>query len=436
MNKSITLPHSGNQQIPIEKFLAAWIIWVERFHRTTAWEKFHFPFDWQTESLSTLLEGGRLSGLDALVRYLASPSARNTMQVSHDFLDANSVWLEKCDDAVSSRGKQVTGAVLTADSVAIWKALTENNKNLLLKQTRQLASEFFESVWGIDVVDSEEEIPSAPAPAPHDTDECMPYIARGLGWVEKFVERVHADPFVAHYLRKAMPPEIHGWGNRLDSYFWPTPLDGPSDTTDALSSHSDALQLLANKVLIHSPWTPEEQSLAVHAAKGIFQWGRVLRSAPTGAQVRATMEMAIHREAMPSLPPMNSTWTKLAAFSTDHLPLPHVIWDSRVATSVTSRLEQLFAEAGLSQVPYGSPGIPNELGPMQVGRGGTRPRKLNMKWKNAYGRWPAQFAASEFARSLRDHLNANPSKYPKSTSQAATPWTVREVEQVLFMDGY
>ena len=131
---------------------------------------------------------------------------------------------------------------------------------------------------------------------------------------------------------------------------------------------------------------------------------------------------------------MNSTWTKLAAFSTEHLANPHVIWDSRVATSVTWRLEQLFLAEGLTTVPYGSPEIPHNLGPMQVGRGGTRPRELKLNWTNAYGCWPAQFAASEFVRTIRDYLNANPIAYSKLSSQM--PWTLREVEQVLFMDGY
>jgi hypothetical protein len=54
MNKTIALPHSANQKIPVEKVPAAWIIWGERFHRSRAWEGFHFPFDWQTESLSKL----------------------------------------------------------------------------------------------------------------------------------------------------------------------------------------------------------------------------------------------------------------------------------------------------------------------------------------------------------------------------------------------
>lgn len=73
----------------------------------------------------------------------------------------------------------------------------------------------------------------------HAPDVCIPNIANGLGWVEKFVERMHTDPFVAHYIRKPIKSEIHGWGNRLESYFWPTPLDGPSVTTAAFSSHID-----------------------------------------------------------------------------------------------------------------------------------------------------------------------------------------------------
>ncbi len=109
----ITLPHSANQKIPIEKFLAAWIIWVERFHNSTAWEGFHFPFDWQKETLAVLIGGGRLSGLDAMVRFLANPTARDTMQISGDFLAVNTQWLSKCNDALSSRSREVSGVFLT-----------------------------------------------------------------------------------------------------------------------------------------------------------------------------------------------------------------------------------------------------------------------------------------------------------------------------------
>jgi hypothetical protein len=246
---------------------------------------------------------------------------------------------------------------------------------------------------------------------------------------------VDCDPFVPHYRGKPIVAKAgRGWGHRLSTYFWPTPVSGLSITTAALSPHIATLQHLANKVLAHTPWTPADECLAVKCTTGVFQWGRVLRSAPTPDQVRAAMEMAIHGYSALTAPPMNSTWTKLAAFSTEHLSHPQVIWDSRVATAVICRLERLFICDGLTTVPCGSPGIPHNLGPMQVGRGGTRPRKLKLNWTNAYGRWPALYAASEFVRTVRDYLNANPMVYSKFSTQ--TPWTLREVEQVLFMDGY
>jgi len=279
---------------------------------------------------------------------------------------------------------------------------------------------------------SKEKTPSMPDP--NVIDVASPILATSQGWVEKFIEGIHVDPFVSRYRGRPFGSVQHGWSNRLAAYFWPTPVDGLSVTTATLKSYTVPLRLLADKVLIHSPWTRVEQDLAVQSATGVFIWGRVLRSTPTPDQVRAAMEMAVHRETRLAPPPLNSTWTKLAAFSTEHLVTPHVIWDSRVATSVTWRLEQLFIGGGLSTVPYDTPEIPHNLGPMQVGRGGTRPRKLTLDWKNAYGRWPAQFAASEFVRSVRDVLNANSGKYSKSENQK--PWTLREVEQVLFMDGY
>jgi len=429
---NIILPQSSNHRVPIENFVAAWLIWMDRFHLSTAWDGFHFPFDWQKESLTTLIEGGRHSGLDAMVRFLAIPSARDTMQISDAFLTINAHWLSKCDDALSSRSNKVFGAVLTKASLDHWNALSQQNQDELLKETTQLASEFFESVCGIDELDSEEE--NISQPSLHAPVVSMPSFTSTVGWVEKFVEMVHADLFVPHYRGKPIIAKAgRGWGHRLNTYFWPTPVCGLSVTTAALSCHIGPLQHLANKVLVHAPWTPADDTTAVACAKGIFHWGRVLRGSPSANEVRAAMEMAIHGSTALIAPPMNSTWTKLAAFSTEDLANPHVIWDSRVATSVTWRLEQLFLAAGLSAVPYGSPEIPHNLGPMQVGRGGTRPRNLKLNWRNAYGRWEAQFAASEFVRLVRDHLNANKAIYPK---HAPAPWTVREVEQVLFMDGY
>jgi hypothetical protein len=140
----IILPHSANHEVHIENFVAAWINWVERFHRSRNWDEFHFPFDWKKENLAPLIQGGRISGLDAMCRFLAPTGARNTRQVSHKFLEDNNQWLEKCEDAISSRGRHVIGAVLKEQTVNLWNSLPESDKNRHTEETAHLASEFFQ----------------------------------------------------------------------------------------------------------------------------------------------------------------------------------------------------------------------------------------------------------------------------------------------------
>jgi hypothetical protein len=128
---------------------------------------------------------------------------------------------------------------------------------------------------------------------------------------------------------------------------------------------------------------------------------------------------------------MNSGWTKIAALATGDR---HVIWDSRVSTSVVRRLDQLIHLSGASG-PAGLPAPYHLIGFVNAGRGGTRPilsGALNFKWRRGYGSWLAQVAGSCFLRCVRDELNN-----PEGSWTARTePWTLREVEMVLFMDGY
>jgi hypothetical protein len=126
--------------------------------------------------------------------------------------------------------------------------------------------------------------------------------------------------------------------------------------------------------------------------------------------------------------PMNSGWTKVGAFASTGTPNSQVIWDSRVAASVVSRLDAMCVAAGLKTVPLALSG----LGYVN-GRGGSRPRLLKLKWRNGYGCWNAQFAASIFVKEIMAYLNSHISSFPKTNGEK---WTFREVEQVLFMDGY
>jgi hypothetical protein len=67
------------------------------------------------------------------------------------------------------------------------------------------------------------------------------------------------------------------------------------------------------------------------------------------------------------------------------------------------------------------------------------PGKTKWKWRNGYGKWPAQMAGSPLVAEMHDVLNVNPKKYkamPLPKNGATAPWSVRGVEMVLFMHGY
>jgi hypothetical protein len=135
-------------------------------------------------------------------------------------------------------------------------------------------------------------------------------------------------------------------------------------------------------------------------------------------------------------PPMNSGWTKVAAMATAFLEghpsrVPHVIWDSRVTTSLVTRLEDLLLEDGVSDPSYLFPHIVPA-----PGRGGSRPRKTRLGWAHAYMSWPSQFAGSSLVREIRDILNRESYPAMPAPDGGTTPWTIRGVESVLFMDGY
>ena len=167
----------------------------------------------------------------------------------------------------------------------------------------------------------------------------------------------------------------------------------------------------------------------------MLEWGGVTRQ---HAFSEATVERVFRRalgvdggeDAL-----MNSGWTKVTALATAFLEgewerAPQVIWDSRVSTSVVTRLEPLLIQDDVQDPKQIFP----RIGPV-TGRGGSRPRSFELCWSHAYGSWSSQEAGSELVRTLRDILNRDypPMPLPDGGTGA---WTVRGVESVLFMDGY
>ena len=63
------------------------------------------------------------------------------------------------------------------------------------------------------------------------------------------------------------------------------------------------------------------------------------------------------------------------------------------------------------------------------GIGGTKPRGTRGKWPSAYGNVDSQLQANTLCKNIVTCLN-------EKAEDNKTDWNLREVEAVLFMDGY
>lgn len=263
-------------------------------------------------------------------------------------------------------------------------------------------------------------------------------------FVQAFAEQVATEPFIPLYRGVQTPGgAAYGWPNRLLRYFWPTPVDTYPRTFEKLKQLALVGSQLSESIHGLRNWTAVEKATALTWANHIFVWGGVTNQAPFSADtVHAVMQNAIiDREDILNAP-MNSGWTKVAAFATEHLEAVNgcaqVIWDSRVSWSVVTRLDELLASHGDCTRAELFPGIGRI-----PGRGGSRKvsiarKRLQLRWPNTYRTWRGQLAGSMFVRDLRDELNHRPDVFgqmplPTGATQA---WTVRGVEMVLFGDGY
>ena len=425
--KDIILTHSNKHPIPAEEFVAAWIIWVERYHMPAQWQTFRMPRLNAKEILEVTLRKGRAGSLDVLLRMLAPAGFRNTMQATNPFMVANKEWLVGCR-ATSPKRKNVQGAKLTKAALDLWNKLGRKMQNALQADAEALIEadiEVTKTKNGDDIKLCEVGL---------DKSEVFPYFDRShlkisvpQDCVRDFVHWVHKDPFQPRYRKKPHGPVVTGWGPRLDTYFWPRPRINTIAAASQTALFTVVLKPLYLDVQNGVAWNTSGKSSAVTCANAVFKWGGVSTRTVTWQTIHDVMESVANGRRTNSAP-MNSGWTKVGAFASTGTPNSQVIWDSRVSASLVSRLDAACVAAGLKTVPLAL----NGLGYVN-GRGGSRPRTLILKWRNGYGCWKAQFAASIFVRDIQAYLNSNIPSFPKTNGGN---WTLREVEQVLFMDGY
>jgi hypothetical protein len=247
-------------------------------------------------------------------------------------------------------------------------------------------------------------------------------------FIRGLVDQIHGDSYQAFYRGRPHGDPVQGWRERLDTYFWPNPTSDVSTNSRKIEQIINRLKPLVQLRIDNADWSDIQEKEALQVTEDIFRWGGVTKSIKniTANNVRSTVDSAI-RGARVDNAPMNSAWTKLAAFASSIADTDQAIWDSRVSHSLITRLKSLGATSDIFPA----------LGWIG-GQGGTRRTKGSLSyvddWPNGYGKWDAHFAGAQVIREIRDELNGRFESAKKDASSA--PWSIREVEMVLFMDGY
>jgi hypothetical protein len=203
-----------------------------------------------------------------------------------------------------------------------------------------------------------------------------------------------------------------GFSERLNSYFWPTPNDNYEKNKRLLNQYIDVA-----KECFQDLKSNEDRILLLF--KEICKWGGVKLPTNNSSEVISNLVAASAMSKF-QVAKMNSACTKLYAI---FYPDDFIIYDSRVATSLLSIAETILSrhEIVVFQKKYPALGYVN-------GRGGTRPRQLKYEWSNAYKLWESQIDANLLCKSICSHLNFD--------GVLNGSVTLRDLEAVLFMDGY
>lgn len=363
------------------------------------------------------LASGRIDMMHATRAFFAHPE--------------NSQWFV----SLPRSGPDPTRVLLTDAARAAWNAATEPDRARAREDARRLLESDIES--GGFIVRLLPREPASRAIAARSENASVSLAQERTSrtdYLRALVRDIDTDPFQPVYRKRSLREPVEGWGARLDAYFWPGPDRGYLATLDAMRALVEASGQLAQALSSPDGWSDAQQARAVALAHDVFAWGGVPQDPKTvtPATVRAVYEAAL-RDDPAATTRMNSGWTKVAAFATAYLEdtpggRPHAIWDSRVASAVISRLERVVPmHVDVAALFPGIGTVP--------GRGGTRPRELARAWPSGYRTWRAQVAGSQIVRDIRDLLNEEGARLLRSNG-GPTRWATRDVEMVLFMDGY
>jgi hypothetical protein len=437
--KNTVFPNAKHYQVPRALYVAAWKVWFKRFAEHDAWRDGVISIESSDSKLHELLENDQRFSLEVLNRLMVPWLFRDISQVNEAFFIMNVDMLKSVKSSQDDHS-EMQYARLTDQALDFWDGLTYLEQDLFTSYAEARIQADIETPSkqavvlddaGLEIIGEDIYPPVIPPKGGSDRDFASALVA----WIDE-------DPFTAMYQRKPVAEAVSSWHDRLEGFFWPKPRNGLMQ----VSHCADALMYRAAKLSQYlaegKEWTDKDKMMAVKTTNEIFLQAGVPQSEVNWQNIQAVMLAAIN-EDVNSTAKMNNGWSLLASFSSHWLNNKEgrnsmVCWNSRVATSVLSRLDFLMVEAGYESLE----GRFDGLG-IVPGLGGTRPREMSLFWPNGYRSWKSQIAASRFVNLMVDCLNTERNddgslKYkamPIPTGGRA-PWSVQGVQLVLFSDGY
>lgn len=435
--KKMIFPQANHYQVPKALFIGAWKVWFKRFGEHDEWRKGKMPSGQSDEKLYEILQEGNRFTVEVAARLMVPWSFRDQSQLGRAFFLMNPDVIRKTKLADED---EANGVRLTDQALDYWDSLTFLEQDMFTAYAEARIQADIESPSsdpiiiddaGIEVIGEDIYPPVIPSKESSDEDFASAVVA----WIDE-------DPFTPMYQRAAVADSVSSWHDRLEAFFWPKPRNGLMQVSHSADALMYRAALLAKGIEDGLDWNDEDKELAVKTAEEIFLQSGVPQKEATWQNIHAVIKAAINKDTN-SNAKMNSGWSLIASFATHWLNrkegrTPMVCWNSRVATSILSRLDFLMVEAGYTDL-----GNRFEYLGTIPGWGGTRPREMTLQWPEGYRSWKTQISASEFVDKMIHCLNTETKsdgslKYeqmPIPTGGRA-PWTMQGVQLVLFSDGY
>lgn len=435
--KKMIFPQADHFQVPKALFIGAWKVWFKRFSNHEAWRKGKMPVGRSDAKLFEIIESGERFCVEVAARLMVPWSFRDTSQVDKAFflMNPDVIRHTKLDDEDIAEGVRLTDQALD-----YWDSLTFLEQDMFTAYAEARIQADIETPSPEPVIIDDagleligEDIYPPVVPDKNASDEA--FAKAIVAWIDE-------DPFTPMYQRAPVADSVSSWHDRLESFFWPKPRNGLMQVSHSADALMYRAELLAKGIEDGIEWDEEDKELAVKTTEEIFLQAGTPQKEVTWENIYAVMKTALSKDVN-SNAKMNSGWSLLASFATHWLSkhedrTPMICWNSRVSTSILSRLDFLMVEAGYESLEDRFP----NLGTIP-GWGGTRPREMSLTWPSGYRSWETEIAVSEFVNMMVHCLNHETNddgslKYaqmPIPTGGRA-PWSMQGVQLVLFSDGY